>query len=183
MRRATIILTLSLVVFAAACGGGTKTTLDYDPSVDFSAFRTYSWMETDGHAADRLTHDRIVRAIDATLQTKGLELVESGGDFAVGYQATTQQRSSYTTVSSGWGTGWGRRGWRGSSVGVSTSTTRENVYDVGTLILGLFDGKTKDLAWTGTASDTISAGKSPQERQDQVTAAVEKMMRDFPPGS
>jgi hypothetical protein len=184
MKRTMIAISLALGLAISGCTG-TKTSLDYDPSTDFSQFRTYSWVDTDGRATDNFTHARIVNGVETVLAARGLELVESGGDLAIGYQVTTSQRSTYTTVSAGWGGyGWGRRGWRrGGFAGVSSSQTTERTYDVGTIILGMFEPQSKDLLWTGTASDTIRPSMTPAERQDQINAALREMLRDFPPGS
>jgi hypothetical protein len=179
MKRTMIAIAIGLAINGCT---GVKTSLDYDPSIDFSQFRTYSRVDTDGRAADNFAHARIMNGIETVLAERGLELVESGGDLAVGYQITTSQRSTYTTVSAGWG--GGRRGWwGGGTMGVSSSQTTERTYDVGTIILAMFEPQSKDMVWTGTASDTIRPNMTPAERQDQINAALRKMLRDFPPGS
>ena len=102
---------------------------------------------------------------------------------AVGYQGTTAERKSYNTVNSGWGGGYGGYGWGGYGMSMGTSTTYENTWQEGSLILGLFDVESKALVWTGTATATLDQGRSPEERQQLIDDAVEKMMKKFPPGS
>jgi hypothetical protein len=63
-----------------------------------------------------------------------------------------------------------------------TTTTEQN-YTEGTVILAMFDNGTKDLVWKGTASGTVDPGKSPEDRAKGIQGAVDKMLTDFPPGS
>ncbi len=172
-------LVLSLTLLLAACSG-ISTSTDYDPAANFSSYGTYAWTSSEGTSTDDLTSTRIKSAVDATLATKGLSKVESGGDLAVGYQVTTADRTTYNTVSTGWGGGY-RYGWGGGGMGMTTTT--EQNYTEGTIILAMFDQGTKNLVWKGSASGTVDPGKSPQERAETIQSAVDKMLKDFPPGS
>jgi hypothetical protein len=172
-------LVLSLTLLLAACSG-ISTSTDYDPAANFSSYGTYAWTSSEGTSTDDLTSTRIKSAVDATLATKGLSKVDSGGDLAVGYQVTTADRTTYNTVSTGWGGGY-RYGWGGGGMGMTTTT--EQNYTEGTIILAMFDQGTKNLVWKGSASGTVDPGKSPQERAETIQSALDKMLKDFPPGS
>jgi hypothetical protein len=104
---------------------------------------------------------------------------------AIGYQVTTAERRSYNTVNAGWGGGYGYGGygWGGYGMSMGTSTTYENVWKEGTLLVGMFDAGTQNLVWTGTATTDLDGSRSPQERQEIVDSAVTKMLKDYPPGS
>jgi hypothetical protein len=52
---------------------------------------------------------------------------------------------------------------------------------VGTLVVDIFDAKTKALVFRGTASDEIS--DKPEKNIKKVEKASAKMFKDFPPGS
>ncbi len=175
-----ICTALFVTLVLGACSG-ISTSTDYDPAANFSSFGTYSWVETDGKSTDDLTDSRIRSAVDASLAAKGLSKVDSGGDLAVGYQVTTAERSTYNTVSTGWGGGYGRRGWGGAGMGMTTTT--EQNYTEGTIILAMFEEGTESLVWKGTASATVDPGKSPEDRAKSIQGAVDKMLEDFPPGS
>ena len=174
----TALVVLPLTLLLAACSG-ISTSTDYDPAANFGSYGTYSWAETEGTSADDLTDARVRSAVDATLAAKGLSKVNSGGDLAVAYQVTTADRKTYNTVSTGWGGGY-RYGWGGAGIG--TSTTYEQSYTEGTIILAMFDQGTRNLVWKGTASGTVDPGRSPEERTETIQAAVDKMLKDFPPG-
>lgn len=122
---------------------------------------------------------RAMDTIDATLAAKGWTKVESGGDVGVVALGTTEQQQSVNTFYNSYGAGWGW-GWRGWG-GMGTATTTVSTYNVGTLVVDMFDAKSKQLVWRGTANDTISG--SPEKNQQKLTNAVEKLFSDFPPGS
>lgn len=176
---------LALLVALSACASGVDVTTDWLPGVSFADMTTYTWIETDAHSNDTFTHARIRASVDSAMASRGFRIGDSDADLAVGYKVTTDQQRSFSTVSTGWGTGY-RWGWGGrSTVGVSrtTSTTRVNEWEEGTIILSLFDTGTKDMVWTGSATARLDPDRSPQERQERIDEAIEKMMRDFPPGS
>ena len=119
-------------------------------------------------------------AADGGRVAKGFSRSTPNPDLAVSYQITAAGRRSVNTVNAGWGGGYRGAGW-GRSMG--TSTTTEQVWNEGSLILGIFDTGNKNLVWTGTATTDIDSSRSPQERQELIDSAVNKLMGDFPPGS
>jgi hypothetical protein len=177
--RHSALVAAGAVLFLSACSG-ISTSTDYDPSVNFSQFSTYQWHDTEGDNVDAITNSRITSAIDAELAKKGLKKVDSNGDLAVGYQVTTSERKSYNTVNTGWGGGYYWGGW---GMGMGTSTTYETTWQEGSLVVGIFDTGTKNLVWTGTATTDLDQSRSPEERQAIINEGVQKMMKNFPPGS
>jgi hypothetical protein len=71
--------------------------------------------------------------------------------------------------------GYGYRGWGG---GTGTATTTVHEYLVGTLVLDIFDGKSKNLIWRGIAQDELSdkADKNAKKR----AKAMEKLFKASP---
>jgi len=59
------------------------------------------------------------------------------------------------------------------------STTTEDTYKVGTLVVDLFDPNSKKLIWRGSASDTLS-NKSDKNIKN-LDRSVLKMFNHFPP--
>ena len=182
------VLGLTMAVALAACGG-LSVVSDYDPSGDFSGYQTYQWLpdaETDGSgiAQDPLIDRRIRAAIDGDLAAKGFQKVESGGDVSIGYQLSTRDEVSYSTMYSGWGGyGYGYGYW-GGGMSMGTTTTRQNVSTIGQLLIGIFDEGTKEMVWRGTGEKTISERqRSPEESQQVIQDIVSQIMESFPPGS
>lgn len=58
-------------------------------------------------------------------------------------------------------------------------TTTVDTYQVGTLVVDIFDARTKEAIWRGTSSKTLSG--NPQKNADNLNKAVVKMFKNFPP--
>src|ERR1017187_8481485 len=58
-----------------------KGIADYDHSVSFGKYRTYSWIGV--NVQEPLWNDRVTKAIDTQLTAKGWRKVDSGGDASI----------------------------------------------------------------------------------------------------
>jgi hypothetical protein len=54
-------------------------------------------------------------------------------------------------------------------------------YTEGTLLVDMYDTKTKQLIWRGTAVDEVK--EKQDKREKQMAKASEKLFKKFPPGS
>jgi hypothetical protein len=115
--------------------------------------------------------------VDAQLAAKGWTQVDNGGDVSVVAIRTTQTQRTLQTFYDGVGGGWR---WRGFG-GMGESTTTEQDYKEGTLVVYLYDAKTKQLIWRGSAEDTLSNNAAKNEKN--LDKGVAKMFKAFPPGS
>jgi len=174
-RRVAILAAIALSLTAASFGQQVKT--DFDRNADFSRYKTYSWGNV--QTADPLLVDRIKTAVSSALSAKGWTLVESGGEVAVMAMEMNEAHQTLQTYYDNFGGGWGWRGWGGWGDGLGTSTTTEHNYTVGTLVVDLFDSRTKKLLWRGAASDTVHSKSATNIRN--LDKGVEKMFERFPP--
>jgi hypothetical protein len=114
------------------------------------------------------------------LQAKGWTLSSEGqGDALVVVHGASETKRSLNTFYSGMG-GYGYRGW-GAMGGMGTATTTASEYTVGTLVVDIFEAKSKALLWRGIAQDEIS--DKPEKNVKKLGKASDKMFKDFPPGS
>ena len=158
---------------------GQQVQTDFDHKKDFSQYRTYSWQEI--KPANSLWDSRIKSAVDAQLKAKGWTPVDSGGDVAIVAVKMTKTQKRLDTFYDGFGGGWGWRGFGGLNDGFGDSTTVENDYKEGTLVVDLYDAKSKQLIWRGSAEDTLSNNASTNTKN--LDKGVVKMFRTFPPGT
>src|ERR1700722_20258189 len=176
MQRTVLASAMCALLFASASFAQQVKT-DYDRSANFSQYKTYSWEKV--QTQDPLWVDRIKAAVNATLQEKGLTPVESGGDIAIVAMEMTRNQQTLNTFYDGFGGGWGWRRFGGGGFGDATTTTE--TYKVGTVVVDLFDTKTKQLIWRGSTSDTLS--NNSDKNIKNLDKGVEKMFKQFPPGS
>ena len=167
----TIFASAGIVLLFASASFAQQVKTDYDRSANFSQYKTYSWEKV--QTQDPLWVDRIKEAVNAALEAKGLTPVESGGDIAIVAMETTQNQRTLNTFYDGFGGGWR---WGG---GLGNATTTVDNYKTGTLVVDLFDAKTKKIIWRGSASDTLS-DKSDKNIKN-LDKGVQKMFDHFPP--
>ena len=164
---------LPIVLMAAAVACSTlKTSADYDPSTDFSRYKTWAWHE-DVSIKDSIWAKRLQAALESELSKKGLTRDEQNPDLWVAAHARLSQQTQGTAHNTGWGYGYR---WRGV---VSTATVEQ--VPVGALIVDLADAKQKELVWRGTASDTLNPEKSPEQKEKALQEALAKMFENYPP--
>jgi hypothetical protein len=191
MKKTASLLTVALTVTLAACGGGLSVNSDYDTAYDFARPQTFFVLDNaGGPLAPGLNDARVKQSIAQVMTEKGLRQVnsESDADLAVGYQFTTEQQRSYNTVNTGWsGYGYGGYGpWYGGYYGgptMTTTRTTETVYDVGSLLIAVFDTEAEAMVYHSTGSRTLPDNPgTPAEIQARIDDAVEQILWDFPRG-
>jgi Domain of unknown function (DUF4136) len=175
LQRAVFALMGMVLLFAGALSAQQVKT-DYDRSANFAQYKTYSWEQV--KTKDTLDVDRIKNAVNAALTARGWTLVESGGDVSIVAMEITHNQQTLNTFYDGFGGGWGWRRFGGGGFGQATTTTE--TYKVGTVVVDLFDTKTKQLIWRGTTSDTLS--NNSDKNIKNLDKGVEKMFKQFPPG-
>ena len=172
--RRTAVCTL-LFLFALGTAFAQQVKTDFDHQANFTQYKTYSWQEV--KTADPLWESRIKSAVDAQLVLKGWTRLDIGGDVSIVAIGTTQTQRTLQTFYDGFGGGWR---WRGFG-GMGEATTTEQDYKEGTLVLDIYDAKTKQLIWRGSAQDTVSNNAHKNEKN--LEKGVEKMFKKFPPES
>jgi hypothetical protein len=183
---AFVLLALVLLTLGAIGVVAQDVRYDYDKDQDFSKYKIYKWVPIKGaDQPDDLTAKQLTGAIDEVLAKKGLTKTDSDtADLYIGYQTAIGTEKQYTSYNTGWGygPGWGG-GWYGYNGGMSTTTTygsTSTVY-VGQLDLSMYDPTQKELVWRGVATKTLDPKAKPDKKQKNITKAVEKLLKNFPP--
>jgi hypothetical protein len=166
--RKMLAIPLFVMVLSAAVFAG-EVKVDYDHGTNFSQVKTYSWSKV--HTANSIWDNRVKDAVDKELAAKGWTQVPSGGNVALVAIEKTSVQQQYDTFYNGFG---GRR-----FGGFGDSTTTVNNYKVGTLIVSIFDGNSKQLVWRATSSSDLSG--NPEKNTKNLDKDVQKMFKKFPP--
>jgi hypothetical protein len=179
-----------LILAAVLLLGSVTTTVAQDvrynfaQSEDFSKYKTYKWVDLKGaDQANELTEKQIKQAIDTNLATKGLLRVDSDtADLYLDTQTAVGTEKQFTSYNTGWGygPGWGG-GWYGGGMSSTTTTGSTSTIYVGQLVLDMYDSAKKELVWRGAASKTIDPKAKPDKQQKNITKAVDKLLKNYPP--
>ena len=181
----SILLIVALFLLGGSSIFAQDVRYDFDRNNDFSKYKTYKWVPIEGaDQPDGLTAKQITAAVDAVLIKKGLTKTDSDtAELYIGYQTAIGTENQYASYNTGWdyGPGWGR-GWYGYG-GMSTTTTygsTSTVY-IGQVDLSIYDSAQKELVWRGVATKTLDPKAKPDKKQKNITKAVEKLFKNFPP--
>jgi hypothetical protein len=174
MRTSKAMIGLLFLLVSARLAAAQTVAVDSDPTAHFSSYKTFMWIEKPHIRIDPLMEPRLVDAVNAALTSKGWQLVDAGADVGIDAHVATRERHALETLYSGFGPGWGWHYWGGG-----TAFTTVAPYEVGTLVVDLFDVHTKQLIWRGVATDTLS--EKPQKDTKKLEKAVDKLFKDFPP--
>jgi hypothetical protein len=183
--RKLALLTIAFLLLGVSAAVAQDVRYDFDKDKDFSKYKSYKWVPIKGaDLPDELTTKQITDAVDADLATKGLSKTDADtADLYIGYQTAVTTEKEFTSYNTGWGYGggWGR-GWYGAG-GMATTTTygsTSTVY-VGQLDLSIYDAAQKQLVWRGLATKTLDPKAKPDKKQKNITKAVTKLLKNFPP--
>lgn len=173
MKVNNVFVSIAMLFFLTAASFAQQVKTDYDRSANFGQYKTYTWEKV--QTQDPLWVDRIKNDVNASLTAKGWTQVDSGGDVSIVAVGITQDQQTLNTLYDGFGWGWRRGG------GFANATTTTETYKVGTLVVDLFDAKTGNLIWRGSASDTVSDNSDKNIKN--LDKGVQKMFKHFPPGA
>ena len=165
---------LAIPLFAIALATAAfadHVTVDYDHGANFNQMKTYSWSKI--QTVNSIWDGRVKDAVNKELAAKGWTEVPSGGNVALVAVAKTSVHQQYDTFYNGFG------GWRRWGGGMGDATTTVDNYEVGTLIVSIFDANSKQLIWRGTSSGDLS--KNPDKNTKNLDKDVQKMFKNFPP--
>jgi hypothetical protein len=159
-RRHLIILGVaSALALSTGAQAKPEMTVDAAPGVNFSNYKTYSWVRTNPTGGyNSVLYQRIQSDIDGRLASKGYTRADSG-DITLALTLGKRQKVDLDT--------WGMYGFR------------EDVhsYTQGQLSVDAFDTKTKQALWHGQITDTV---KSKQPDPDRLNAALSQLIEPFP---
>jgi len=161
--------TIAILILALSLPALAKINVDFDRDADFSGYKTYAWLPGT-EAKSPLYHKRIMAAIDLRMEERGYTRVEGEADLYVLYHASLSTERYVDVDDFGY---WGRwRGWGSTTI---------DVYDikVGTLIVDILDGGSRDLIWRGAGDDSFTSKAEKNEKK--INKIVGKMFRKFPP--
>jgi len=176
-----ILTVVTALVLTAGCSTLT-VNYDYDNNVDFTEFKTFSWMakpagvpvnalEAQGQSG--LLDGRIREAIAAVMADRGFTEDANAPDLLAIHHLGHQEKVQVTD----WGYRYSDYYW-----GYGSRQIDVHQYTEGTLIIDLVDAETKSLVWRGSGTGVVEkVQRSPEEQQRKVNDVIMQIMVNFPP--
>lgn len=183
-----IIPFLLLALIVSSCSS-IKVTSDYDSTVDFTQFKTFSfygWVDGSDQLISVFDKKRIEKAFKDEFSKRHLKFVEKDGDLLIALFVVTENKTkrSSTSVHVGTGYGYGYGGYYGYGPGwgwgggyTSTSINDYN-YVEGTLVCDVYDRQAEQLIWEGIATKAMD--RPTQDKDRLVQYAVQQVMARYP---
>jgi len=177
------------LLFASGCAH-LRVETDYDRDLDFSQFRSFTWLEppvtiepsespidelVDPFEKNSLLDKRVRQAVERELLARGYRRAPDGrSEFELQYHVILKDRTKIRSYSSGY------YGYRGYPYGYGGSLGGVSSYDYkeGTLIIDIIDARTRRLAWRGWA---VGATRKGYYTDEKVSEAVKAVLKHFPP--
>ncbi len=190
MKRILSIISITALFVLGSCSSITVTA-DYDKTIDFEKFKTYSyhgWAKDSDKILSPFDKERLEASFKEEFDKRGLTLVKEDADLVVALYIVTQEKTQQVanTTSMGGYAGWGYGryygygpgwGW-GPGYGTSVTTVSNYDYTMGTLVCDVFDAAEKKLIWEGVGSGTVD--DNPQTREKNIPKAVAAIMSKYP---
>jgi len=146
----------------------------YDHGVDFTRFKTYSWIEGEP-SNNPMADQQIVLTVDKQLMAKGLRRVDQGGDLNVAYYASLTGNVNARMVEymqgldvSRWGGGFGE-----------TVKPQVGAYPLTRTVLDMVDASAKRLVWRGSARAAFTPNQA--HTRKRINSSMLSMLKKFPP--
>jgi Domain of unknown function (DUF4136) len=170
---------IALAVAIPATALAQKTTYDFDKTAPFAQYKSYAW-KAGTPTGQELIDKRITAAVEAQLAAKGFVRNDQAPDVFILFHVAFDEQKDISSFSSGGGYGPYGYGW-GGGWGSTMTDVRVREILIGTLAIDMVDAKKKEVVWRGLGSKEIDTHAKPEKRDNNITKAVTKIMKNYPP--
>jgi hypothetical protein len=176
MRNSTLSL-FACFLLMSSCSG-LKVTQHYDEDIDFTQHKTFFIMPPDPFIdlhVDKYDKELLLRSIANEMKARGYRQNEATGDLAVNMFLVTNDQTGFTNYNDY----YHRGGYRFVYTwGYGSGPFYQYTIKKGTLIIDVFDNRSKKLAWQGVGIGTVS--EDPAKRAKNIPHVVQKIFYKYP---
>lgn len=168
------ILCLAFVSLLFSCNAS-RVNYDYDKEGDFSDYNTYNYYPDMQTGLSELDTKRLLDAVDAEMQAKGIKLTEEP-DFFINIESNSFQKPRNSSVGVGLG-GSGRSVGGGVSVGIPVGGPKMERQ----IRFEFVDNANDRLFWQAESQGPFKENVSPEVRDEKLRALAAKVFAKYPP--
>ena len=187
MNKATInnlFLAVSIVVMGS-CKPALKVSSDYDRTVNFSEYKTFSlhYLAT-SKTVSELNEERLWNSIRTEMTKKGYIENDQKPDVVLNAVSVLKNKKYVSANSAFYGTAGAYRPygyWNGTGTASAHTTLQANAVKHGSLLIDIIDVKTNKLIWQGTGNTEFE--KRPADPDKAIASSVHKILASFPQGN
>lgn len=169
------MLFLGIITLLLSSCGVVQVSTDYDKTVDFNAYKTYSFHEKgiEKLKVNDLDKKRLTNAIELEMSKKGLMKVNTGAELVINILTSSKEQIDidnnywYGSGYYGWSPYWG------------APASRVTQYTAGTIIIDIIDDQRNILIWQGMGSGLNLSNIS--AKAERIPQAVAEILSKFPP--
>jgi len=194
-----LLVTVAVLTLSACASSSIQSSVDIADQADFSNFQTYAWI-TDKSLIARsdatselgypLNEQRTRAAVERELARKGYRKVSgTEADFVVSFTVGSRDRvrvqqyyNNYGYSYHGYHHGFTRYGYAGygyPGYGNYGSTASVYTFTEGSLVVDIFDNRSKEAIWHGSASKRLSR-KDKDNATQLIDQAIASLFIEFP---
>jgi Domain of unknown function (DUF4136) len=166
------LLAAIVLIAAPVAAQAQNVKVDYDRSVEFTKYKTYSWVNG-RPASNPQVHKFIVDEIDRQLQSKGMKRVEAEADLNITYYASLDENINTSAVEYVKNADWKK--WGEHDVVYGTKMVAQPIV---MMVLDIADASTNKLVWRGRAKDAYTPNQARGKKR--MNKAVEKLLAKYP---
>lgn len=179
-----LLAAAAAALLLAGCASGPSVRTDYDPTANFSQYRTWGWytpiaMEQAGYSS--WISERIKANVQREMEARGYRYDAKSPDLKVNFQAVVQERSDvYSMPRSDIAWAYSYRARSYVAVPVWYDEAVVSRYTEGTLTIDLVDGPRNRMVWTGDAIGRIASRRTPEQRATDIDQSVSAIFGKYP---
>ena len=180
------LVLIAAVLLLTACASGPQIQTNYDPSVDFSNYRTYGFfnpMSIEGDNYSTIYGAVFRETIGREMEARGYARSDEP-DLVINVSASMQEKIQVTQTSAapyyggyygyrvGYYDPWGGYGWN--------TQTHVNQYTEGTVNVDVVDRAQKRMVWEGVAIGRLKENLTNEEVRERISNGVASMFEEYP---
>ena len=183
-KQARCVYIFILVINCIACSS-LQSGWHADENIDFSQYRTFAWisenpmirLENESVGVSPLTKKILESTIRSSLENKGYRYLDDkkSADFVLSYSIGARERVDIDSIPTAYRGEWS---WYWHEHDHFIDRWHVRTWTEGTLMIDIFDNKSKEPVWHGWATKAITK-KDREKPSESISVAVLRIFEDF----